>query len=167
MHGLANFKKGIKCCTFLKHASCPSCCSQSSYIWLLRPYNLTDSTQLNSAYPLKQLISSSTQFSMFVNYFVFILLLARSIWHLFYHLFLCAFVDIQLVTFINMVVVPPIGTLMSLNFSNKSTNQMQQILQVYYLTFMCRSTCFGRPHAHHQELTTALTASGFTVGAWW
>jgi len=30
---------------------------------------------------------------------------------------------------------------------------------------MCRSTCFGRLHARHQELTTALTASGFTVGA--
>ena len=30
---------------------------------------------------------------------------------------------------------------------------------------MFRSTCFGRLHAHHQELTTALTASGFTVGA--
>jgi hypothetical protein len=29
--------------------------------------------------------------------------------------------------------------------------------------FVCRSTCFGRLHAHHQELTTALTASGFTV----
>jgi len=27
---------------------------------------------------------------------------------------------------------------------------------------MCRSTCFERPRAHHQELTTALTASGFT-----
>ena len=27
---------------------------------------------------------------------------------------------------------------------------------------MCRSTCFGRLHAHHQELTTTLTASGFT-----
>jgi len=26
---------------------------------------------------------------------------------------------------------------------------------------MCRSTCFERLHAHHQELTTALTASGF------
>jgi hypothetical protein len=42
---------------------------------------------------------------------------------------------------------------------------MQQFSQVYYLTFMCGSTCFGRLHAHHQELTTALTASGFTVGA--
>ena len=31
--------------------------------------------------------------------------------------------------------------------------------------FMCRSTSFGRLHAHYQELTTALTASGFTVGA--
>jgi hypothetical protein len=25
------------------------------------------------------------------------------------------------------------------------------------------STCFGRLHAHNQELTTALTASGFTL----
>jgi len=30
---------------------------------------------------------------------------------------------------------------------------------------MCRSTRFGLLHAHHQELTTALTASDFTVGA--
>jgi len=29
------------------------------------------------------------------------------------------------------------------------------------LTFICRSTCFGRLHAHHQEL--ALTTSGFTL----
>jgi hypothetical protein len=28
---------------------------------------------------------------------------------------------------------------------------------------MCRSTCFGRLHAYHQELTTALTASGFAL----
>jgi len=28
---------------------------------------------------------------------------------------------------------------------------------------MCRSAWFGRLHAHHQELTTALTASGFTL----
>jgi hypothetical protein len=25
------------------------------------------------------------------------------------------------------------------------------ISQVYFLTFMYGSTCFGRPHAHHQE----------------
>jgi hypothetical protein len=48
----------------------------------------------------------------------------------------------------------------------KSINQQDTtISQVYYLRFMCRSTCFGRLHAHLQELTTALTASGFTVGA--
>ena len=41
------------------------------------------------------------------------------------------------------------------------------VSQVYYLMFMCASTCFGRLHAHYQELTTALAASGFTVGAWW
>ena len=29
---------------------------------------------------------------------------------------------------------------------------MQQLLKFYYLTFMYTSTCFGRPHAHHQEL---------------
>jgi hypothetical protein len=28
---------------------------------------------------------------------------------------------------------------------------------------MFRSTCFGRLHAHRRELTTALTASGFTL----
>jgi hypothetical protein len=38
------------------------------------------------------------------------------------------------------------------------------VSQVYYLTFMCGSTCFGRLPAHHQEHTTALEASGFTVG---
>jgi NADH:ubiquinone oxidoreductase subunit 4 (subunit M) len=26
------------------------------------------------------------------------------------------------------------------------------ISQVYYLSFMYSSTCFGRPHTHHQEL---------------
>jgi len=29
---------------------------------------------------------------------------------------------------------------------------MQQFLQFIILTFICSSTCFGRPHAHHQEL---------------
>jgi hypothetical protein len=41
------------------------------------------------------------------------------------------------------------------------------VLQVYYLTFMCGSTRFGRFLARHQELTTALAVSAFTVGAWW
>jgi hypothetical protein len=31
------------------------------------------------------------------------------------------------------------------------------------LDVLCRSTCFGHLRAHHQELTTALTASGFTL----
>jgi hypothetical protein len=31
------------------------------------------------------------------------------------------------------------------------------------LDVLCHSTCFGCLHAHHQELTTALTASGFTL----
>jgi hypothetical protein len=43
---------------------------------------------------------------------------------------------------------------------------MCKISQVYYLTFMCGSTCFGRLSAHYQERTNALRASGFTVGEW-
>ena len=31
-----------------------------------------------------------------------------------------------------------------------------KVSQVYYLTFMCDSTCFGRLSAHHQEHATAL-----------
>ena len=37
------------------------------------------------------------------------------------------------------------------------------VSHIYYLTFMCGSTCFGRLPAHHQEHTTALGASGLTV----
>jgi len=48
---------------------------------------------------------------------------------------------------------------------NKQTNQMEQfhclLLDVYVSLSM-----FPRLHAHHQELTTALTAFGFTFGAW-
>jgi len=37
-------------------------------------------------------------------------------------------------------------------------------MKQFYLTFMCGSECFGRLSAHHQEFTTALWSSGFTVG---
>ena len=40
------------------------------------------------------------------------------------------------------------------------------VSQVYCLTFMCGSTCFGRLSVHHQEHTTALATSGFIVGEW-
>ena len=36
--------------------------------------------------------------------------------------------------------------------SIESTNKMQQTSQVHYLSFKYSSTCFGHPHAHHQEL---------------
>jgi hypothetical protein len=36
--------------------------------------------------------------------------------------------------------------------STESINKMQQTSQVYYLSFKYSSTCFGRPHAHYQEL---------------
>jgi len=40
---------------------------------------------------------------------------------------------------------------------------MQQISQVCYLTFtrMYSSTCFGRPHAHHQELNNCSSSLWF------
>jgi hypothetical protein len=46
----------------------------------------------------------------------------------------------------------------------KQINQQEAtVSQVYYL-FICGSTCFARLSAHHQERTTELAASGFTVG---
>jgi hypothetical protein len=35
------------------------------------------------------------------------------------------------------------------------------IFQVYYLTFMYSSTCFGRPHTHHQELNNCSSSLWF------
>jgi hypothetical protein len=45
------------------------------------------------------------------------------------------------------------GTLCCLfNHSNESTNQMQQFLMFITCRLNYSSTCFGHPHAHHQEL---------------
>jgi len=41
------------------------------------------------------------------------------------------------------------------------TNKMQHCIKIYYSIFKWGSTCFGRHTAHHQELKTALAASGF------
>jgi hypothetical protein len=38
---------------------------------------------------------------------------------------------------------------------------MQQFLKFYYLTFMCGLTCFGHPHAHHQELNNCASSLWF------
>jgi hypothetical protein len=38
------------------------------------------------------------------------------------------------------------------NRSTETTNQMQQLLKFYYWSFRYSLTCFGHPHAHHQEL---------------
>jgi hypothetical protein len=46
----------------------------------------------------------------------------------------------------------------------KQINQLNAtVSQVYYLMFMCGSTCFGRLPGHYQELKTALTDSDFTL----
>jgi hypothetical protein len=38
---------------------------------------------------------------------------------------------------------------------------MQQFLQPIILTFIYSSTCFGRPHAHHQELNNCSSSLWF------
>ena len=40
-------------------------------------------------------------------------------------------------------------------------NKLQQCIKIYYSMFIRGPTCFGRHTAHHQELRTALAASGF------
>jgi hypothetical protein len=47
-------------------------------------------------------------------------------------------------------------------------NKMQQCIKIYYSMFVWSSACFGRHTAHHQELKTALAASGFAYvkGCW-
>ena len=52
--------------------------------------------------------------------------------------------------------------------SINQTNQMHQ-----FLRFIARrlntysSTCFGHPHAHHQELINCSSRLQFTAGTWW
>ena len=44
----------------------------------------------------------------------------------------------------------------------KWINQLDAtISQVYYLTFIYSSTCFGRPHSHHQELNNCSSSLWF------
>jgi hypothetical protein len=54
-----------------------------------------------------------------------------------------------------------------IEFSNKTSNQMQQsIVKFIALSRRRCSTCFGYYYAHHQEpLQTAVAASGFRMNA--
>ena len=47
-------------------------------------------------------------------------------------------------------------------------NKIQQCIKIHYSMFIWSSTFFGRHTAHHQELKTALAASGFAYveGCW-
>jgi len=48
------------------------------------------------------------------------------------------------------------------------TNKMQHCIKIYYPICKWSWTCFGRHTSHHQELKTALAASGFAYvrGCW-
>jgi len=48
-----------------------------------------------------------------------------------------------------------------IQFIQEIANKIQQCIKIYYSVFIWSSTCFGRHIAHHQELKTALAASGF------
>jgi len=50
----------------------------------------------------------------------------------------------------------------------EKSNKMQEFIKIYYSIFIWSSTCFGWHTAHHQELKTALEASGFAYleGCW-
>jgi hypothetical protein len=53
-------------------------------------------------------------------------------------------------------------------FHTEIANKMQQCIKIYYSMSIWSSTCFGWHTAHHQELETALAASGFAYkkGCW-
>jgi hypothetical protein len=50
-------------------------------------------------------------------------------------------------------------------FYYKINQQDVTVFRVFYSTFICDSTCFGRRTAHHQEHTTAPAVSGFAYVA--
>ena len=52
-------------------------------------------------------------------------------------------------------------TFKQINQSDASTSQ------IYCSSFKYSSTCFGHPHAHHQELINCSSLLRFTVGTWW
>jgi len=59
-----------------------------------------------------------------------------------------------------LVVVGPVVV-----YSNNQPDA--SISQIYCLWFKYSSTCFGHPHAHHQELINCCRRLWFIVGTWW
>jgi len=55
------------------------------------------------------------------------------------------------------------GSVHHCKIHTEKSNKMQQYIKIHYFIFIWSSTCFGRHTAHHQELKTALAASGFCI----
>jgi len=77
---------------------------------------------------------------------------------------------LQFILLLPLTLHPPVGFGLSNtspffpiyhHLSPSSHFQHLKISPVYYLTFIYSSTCFGRPHAHHQELNNCSSSLWF------
>ena len=104
--------------------------------------------------------------------FVFSSLIDFTIWFKFYNLtplalrsLLLYILQILRFSFINLMFMDPSNIVQIIN---KNPTRRNNVSKFYYSIFIWSLTCFGRHTTHHQELKTALAASGFSYveGCW-